>query len=114
MADRLILDHQLFNLTLERLCHEMIENYDDFSNTVIVGVQPRGVFLAESLVQLINQKLSIDLKIGKLDPTFHRDDFRSHDFPLEGNENDIDVVIEGKKYCSLTTCFILVVPYGLH
>ncbi len=97
MADRLILDHQLFNLTLERLCHELIENYDDFSNAVIIGVQPRGVFLAESLANLIKQKTSLDLKIGKLDPTFHRDDFRSPNFPLEGNENEIDFAIEGKK-----------------
>ena len=78
MQKKLILDTDLLDITISRLCHQLIENHDDFSQTVILGMQPRGIFLAE----IIHQKLQKDTKktipLGYLDTTFHRDDFRSN------------------------------------
>jgi pyrimidine operon attenuation protein/uracil phosphoribosyltransferase len=81
MQKKLILDTDLLDITISRLCQQLIENHDDFSQTVILGMQPRGIFLAE----IIHKKLQNDTKktipLGYLDTTFHRDDFRRRQIP---------------------------------
>jgi len=94
---KIILDKGKFNLTLERLSHELIENYDDFDNSCIIGIQERGVLLADRLSKLIkknNRKAKFDY--GKLDITFYRDDFRRRSTPLSPSATDINFLIEGK------------------
>jgi pyrimidine operon attenuation protein/uracil phosphoribosyltransferase len=97
MQKKLILDTDLLDITISRLCQQLIENHDDFSQTVILGMQPRGIFLAE----IIHKKLQKDTKktipLGYLDTTFHRDDFRRRQIPVRANETRIDFIIEGKK-----------------
>ena len=51
MRKKLLLDHQLFEITIQRLCQQLIENHDSFENTVLVGLQPRGIFLADKDVE---------------------------------------------------------------
>ena len=46
---KLILNKKQLDITINRLCHQLIENHSNFSKTVIVGLQPRGVFLANRL-----------------------------------------------------------------
>jgi pyrimidine operon attenuation protein/uracil phosphoribosyltransferase len=94
MNNRIILDKKLIHLTLERLCHELIENYGDFINTAIIGVQPRGVFLAERLHRRLEDLLGKKILYGKLDPTFHRDDFRSRGKHLLAKETAIDFMVD--------------------
>lgn len=96
MSTRVILDNQLMHLTLERLCHELLENYGNFQNTVLIGIQPRGVLLAERLSIRINDLTGTNIPCGKLDITFHRDDFRSRGKQLQAAATDIDFIIEGK------------------
>lgn len=96
MKPRLILDSKHFELTINRLCFQLIENHDDFSNSVIIGLQPRGAFLA----QRVHKKLSEILKnkkivCGNLDVTFYRDDFRKKELTPQSTE--INFVIEDKK-----------------
>jgi pyrimidine operon attenuation protein/uracil phosphoribosyltransferase len=97
MQKKLILDSDLLDITVNRLCQQLIENHNDFSDTVILGLQPRGIYLAE----LIHKKLEVIIKknipLGYLDSTFHRDDFRRREIPAKGNETRIPFVIEGKK-----------------
>lgn len=98
MDENVILDPTLFNLTIKRLCFELIENHDDFSQSVIIGLQPRGVYLANRLKkELENIIPGIQLKVGKLDITFYRDDFRRRDTPITANETEMNFVIENKK-----------------
>ena len=97
MQPRILLDSKKLNLTITRLCHQLIEQHKDFSNSAIVGVQPRGVFLADR----IHRKLSEILKkqnidYGKLDITFHRDDIRLKDKPMLADETTIKFSLEGK------------------
>ena len=47
--DRIILDSTQFDLTIKRLAHQLIENHNDFSNSIIIGLQPRGTFLADRI-----------------------------------------------------------------
>lgn len=98
MQNGTLLDSKKFSLTLTRLCFQLIENHTDFKNTVIIGLQPRGVNLASRLIQQLKEiKPNIDLKYGDLDVTFFRDDYRHQDTPLLAKETTIDFLIENKK-----------------
>jgi pyrimidine operon attenuation protein/uracil phosphoribosyltransferase len=80
------------------LACQLIENHNDFSNTVLVGLQPRGSFLAKRLADLLKNQYHIkDLKLGLLDITFYRDDFRRREQPLTPTSTEIDFIIEDKK-----------------
>lgn len=97
MQKRLVLDQQQIAITLKRFCYQLIENHDDFENTVLLGLQPRGIILLDKIVALLKEIAGIEVPSGYLDATFHRDDFRRRDFPLKANETKIDFLVEGKK-----------------
>lgn len=93
-----ILAEERFRLTIDRLCHQLIEEYDCFENTCIIGVQERGVVLADRVIERL-QKLApkCTIEYGKLDITFYRDDFRRRETPLKASSTELDFHIEGKK-----------------
>jgi len=93
-----ILAKERFKLTIERLCHQLIEQYEDFSDTCIIGVQERGVLLADSVIETLKKIApKSNIEYGKLDITFYRDDFRTRTEPLKASTTDVDFLIEGKK-----------------
>ncbi len=95
MAPRLILTPQKFSITINRLCHQLIEVHDDFSDSAIIGLQPRGILLARRIRETLQQILKKDnILYGELDTTFYRDDFRRKD--LVPNRTNIDFIIEDK------------------
>ena len=96
MQKRLLLDSSLLQLTIQRLCQQLIEKHDDFQNSVIIGLQPRGIFLAKRLQKELLKMQQHEIKLGYLDTTFHRDDFRRRSAPIKANETKIDFLIEGK------------------
>ncbi|APS39987.1 bifunctional pyr operon transcriptional regulator/uracil phosphoribosyltransferase PyrR [Salegentibacter sp. T436] len=98
MGQRTLLNAVEINIILHRLACQLVENHTDFKNTVIIGIQPRGVFLAERIIKILEEEYQIeDLKYGHLDITFYRDDFRRSDKPLEANKTKIDFIVEDKK-----------------
>ena len=90
-----ILTEQQLNITIKRLAHQVLENHVDLSNTVLIGLQPRGVFLSDQIVDEIKKETAADkIQYGKLDITFYRDDIRKQ---LHiANRTDIPFSIEGK------------------
>ncbi len=99
MSQKVLLTSKEVNIILHRLACQLIEKHLDFSDTIIIGIQPRGTFLAERISESIaetNTKLKI-LQFGFLDITFFRDDFRRTDKPLEANKTQIDFIVEDKK-----------------
>ena len=93
-----LLDGQKFQITIQRLCHQLIENHDNFHNSVIIGIQPRGVFLANRIIEELKKILpNVKIENGNLDITFFRDDFRRKDGLLIPSSTEIDFIIEGKK-----------------
>ena len=95
MLKRVLLDKNLLTVTINRLCQQLIENHGDFESSVIIGLQPRGVFLAERIQeQLKNQ--GVETQVGHLDITFYRDDFRRRESTISANSTKIDFLIEGK------------------
>lgn len=98
MQNLTLLDGQKFQITLQRLCHQLIENHNDFSNSVILGIQPRGIYLAQRIAKELKQIIpNAPIKNGILDITFYRDDFRRGDSPLVPSSTQVDFIIEGKK-----------------
>ena len=96
MQKRLLLDSQLLQITIQRLCQHLIENHNDFSSTVILGLQPRGVFLADRIQKVIQELEGCRVDIGYLDTTFHRDDFRTRVVPKKASETRVPFLIEDK------------------
>jgi pyrimidine operon attenuation protein/uracil phosphoribosyltransferase len=97
MQKRIVLDQQQISIILKRFCYQLIENHDTFENTVLLGLQPRGIIVLDKITQLLEEICGVKVQSGYLDATFHRDDFRRRDFPLRANETKIDFLIEGKK-----------------
>lgn len=93
-----LIDRTLFGLILNRLCYQLIENHNDFSDTVLIGLQPRGVFLSDRLAEDL-RRIQPDCKLqyGILDTTFYRDDFRRQDKQLIAHKTDIPFSLENKR-----------------
>ena len=96
MQRRLLLGHPQLAITIGRLCQELIENHQNFENTVILGLQPRGIYLADRIRQRLQDFTGVKIELGYLDSTFYRDDFRRRDSPVRANETRIDFLIEDK------------------
>lgn len=98
MSQKILLTSKEVNIILHRLACQLIEKHLDFSNTVLIGIQPRGTFLAERLKELLEKEYAIkEITLGYLDITFFRDDFRRTNKPLEANKTQIDFLVENKK-----------------
>lgn len=92
-----LIDSKHLSLIINRLCYQLIENHDLFSNTVILGLQPRGVLFAERIVEKLKEiKPEANIKYGKVDPTFYRDDFRRNDKTLVASPTEIPFDLENK------------------
>jgi pyrimidine operon attenuation protein/uracil phosphoribosyltransferase len=97
MERQVILNAVQLDLTIQRLCYQIIENHDDFSSTVLIGLQPRGVHLLQRIQVRLNEVLDKPIACGKLDITFYRDDFRRREKPIIPSVTNIDFVVENKK-----------------
>ena len=94
MKPRVLLENKQLEVTLKRLCYQLIEVHNDFSNTVIIGLQPRGIYLAHRIQKILKDILKKEVPCGDLDITFYRDDFRKKE--LKPNKTNIDFMIEDK------------------
>ncbi|MBT3612362.1 MAG: bifunctional pyr operon transcriptional regulator/uracil phosphoribosyltransferase PyrR [Flavobacteriales bacterium] len=98
MRERQILNQKDIQITIERLCQQLIEHHGDFKNTVIVGVQPRGTFLSNRIITKLKQLLNTtNLESGSLDISFYRDDLRRRDEPIVPEIMEMNLSLESKK-----------------
>ena len=90
-----VLNEQQLGVTLKRLSHQILENHPDLEDTVIVGLQPRGIFVSDKIIASLKNLLpEKQVHYGKLDITFYRDDIRKG--ILLANSTDIPFSIENK------------------
>ncbi|WP_044203807.1 bifunctional pyr operon transcriptional regulator/uracil phosphoribosyltransferase PyrR [Flammeovirga sp. OC4] len=94
MAKVSILQSQLLDITISRLSQQLIENHGDFSNTVIIGLQQGGIILSERIKKRIFELAKVEVPLGQLDITFHRDDFRRGQSILTPSKTDIPFLVE--------------------
>ncbi|MDO6802149.1 bifunctional pyr operon transcriptional regulator/uracil phosphoribosyltransferase PyrR [Wenyingzhuangia sp. 1_MG-2023] len=98
MSDKILLNSKKIQIILQRLACQLIENHGDFSNTVLIGLQPRGTYFAERIASILSNDYQIkNIKLGKLDITFYRDDFRRRDEPISANSTKINFLVENQK-----------------
>jgi pyrimidine operon attenuation protein / uracil phosphoribosyltransferase len=90
-----ILSERQITLTIQRLAHQLLENHLELENTVIIGLQPRGIFVSDKLVDELENILGgKKVQYGLLDITFYRDDVRRElHVP---NKTEINFSIENK------------------
>ena len=59
------------------MAHQILENHLELDNTVIIGIQPRGIYLSDRIAEELKTILQKEnIAYGKLDITFYRDDVR--------------------------------------
>ena len=92
---KIILDKYQLQLTIQRLSHQLMEDHSDFTETVLIGIQRRGVYLADLIVNHLRKaQPGMPIPYGKLDITFYRDDIRKE--LHVANQTDIPFSLEGK------------------
>jgi pyrimidine operon attenuation protein/uracil phosphoribosyltransferase len=101
VSGKTVLDAEALGRTLSRIAHEIIEGNPSVDDVALVGIQTRGVPLAQRLARLIEERAGTAPALGAVDITFHRDDVMvrageapltpqplvratSLDFPLDG------------------------------
>ena len=97
MVRKTLLSQQKFETILNRLACQLIEKHKDFQNTVLIGLQPRGIYLLNRLISILEESYGIkNISHGKLDVTFFRDDFRRSETILSPKSTKMDVIVENK------------------
>ena len=91
-----VLNSLQFSHTIRRLCYQLIENHNDFSNSAIIGLQPNGIYVANRLQKELSTICKKEILTGSLDITFYRDDFRRKETPLIPSVTNLDFSIENK------------------
>jgi pyrimidine operon attenuation protein/uracil phosphoribosyltransferase len=90
-----ILSERQLSITIKRLVHQILENHVNLENTVLIGLQPRGIFFSDKIAAEMKTEIhKEEIPYGKLDITFYRDDIRKE--LHNANQTDIPFSIEGK------------------
>ncbi len=97
MSSKIILEKKQLQITIDRLCYELIERHGDFANTAIIGLQPRGILLSRRIHERIQEILKdTSILYGELDIAFYRDDFRRGNSQIVPSEMNISFTVEEK------------------
>ena len=97
MPKKVLLNSKKIDIILNRLVCQLVENHKDFNDTVLIGLQPRGTFLIEKILEIFKKKYpTINIESGILDFTFFRDDFRRSEKTLKASSTQINFSIENK------------------
>jgi len=90
-----ILNQQQLSITIQRLSNQLLENHLALKDTILIGIQPRGIYFSDRILRELSKQLPEQyIAYGKLDITFYRDDVRQGLHTL--NKTDIPFSIENK------------------
>lgn len=101
MSSRQILTADEIRRALVRIGHEIVEKHGGTERLALVGIQRRGVPLAERIADAIAVSTGTRVPVGTLDITFYRDDLstpdrgpqlKGQDLPFEPAETTIVIV----------------------
>ena len=80
-----IMDEAALRRSMTRITHEIIEKNNGVSNLVLLGIQRRGMPLAEMLRENISRFEGWNVPVGSIDISLYRDDLSElSDTPSEG------------------------------
>jgi pyrimidine operon attenuation protein/uracil phosphoribosyltransferase len=97
-----LLDADGLGRTLSRIAHEIIEGNPELDEIALVGIQRRGVPLAQRLARLIEERTGTAPELGAVDITFYRDDVtvRGGEAPLAAQPlvraSQLDFPLDGR------------------
>jgi pyrimidine operon attenuation protein/uracil phosphoribosyltransferase len=93
---QVLLTRPQLQLIINRLAQELIEDDEHISDTIFIGLQPRGVYISDLIIEQIKKLCPGDtINYGKLDISFYRDDVRNElHVPAK---TDISFSVDGKK-----------------
>jgi pyrimidine operon attenuation protein / uracil phosphoribosyltransferase len=94
-APKPLLDAEAVTRSLTRLAHEVIERNPDLRSVALVGIHTRGVPLARRLRRLIAERSGVEVELGALDITHHRDDAALRGRP-ELHATELGFELEGR------------------
>ncbi len=95
---KILLNKEQLSRTIDRLCYQLIEHHNHFSDSCIIGIQNKGVLLAKRIQNRIEEIENIDnIPYGKLDITFFRDDFKTSDKIPNPSTTEINFLVENKR-----------------
>ena len=98
MQKKVLLNSNQIDIIINRLVCQLIENHTDFNDTVLIGLQPRGIYLLDKIIDVFSKKYTNKKIIHRnLDYTFFRDDFRRGEKTIKPKSSNIDISIENKK-----------------
>lgn len=97
LENKILLNTTQLEFILKRLSLELIENHSFFENSILVGVQPRGIELCDVIHNIIEEKIGKSISKGYLDISLHRDDIHLQDTHIDIKETNIPYSIEGQK-----------------
>ncbi len=95
--EKLILDSAGVNRAVTRISYEIIEKNKGIEDICLIGIQRRGVSLAEMIRDKIKDNEGVEIDFGILDITFYRDDLSVLDEHPILNGTDIPFSIQDKK-----------------
>ena len=100
VAKKQIVDGSVFERTLTRITHEILEKNTDPKNICLVGIKTRGIPIAKRLAAKIKKIEGVDVMTGDLDISLYRDDLTELDRSptlqstnIEGDVTGMDVLL---------------------
>lgn len=91
-----LFDANAVNRAIVRIAHEIIEKNETVDNMCIVGIESRGVPIANRLVEAINKIENKQVIVGKLDISLYRDDLDIGKENLAMQSAELNFPITGK------------------
>ena len=76
-APSVVLNARAVARTISRMADEILELNDGTDRLVLVGIQRRGVQIAERLADVIREREGVEIARGALDITLYRDDLQT-------------------------------------
>ncbi|MDO8589433.1 MAG: bifunctional pyr operon transcriptional regulator/uracil phosphoribosyltransferase PyrR [Armatimonadota bacterium] len=87
----IVMDADEIRRAITRIAHEIIERNKGPENLAIIGIQKRGVPIAQRLGQLIEQIEGVSVPVGSLNIALYRDDFATRQAPVGKTEIPFNV-----------------------
>lgn len=97
MTERILLGEKQMHHTLLRLAYQVVENHRNMDESIIIGLQPRGVIVADRIAKGVSNILGRNVPFSFLDATFYRDDFRHHEGPIVPRASKLNESVENKR-----------------
>jgi pyrimidine operon attenuation protein / uracil phosphoribosyltransferase len=92
-----ILDAADIDRILIRISHEILEVHKGAEGLALIGIQTRGVFLAQRLYKKIREIEGVDVPVGQVDITLYRDDWTRISTNPVIQATEIPFSVDGKK-----------------